>query len=137
MEFGKKLRVGNFEFLKYSKTVNGKDEKGRRVKASIPYIRMSAISGSFAAEWQAGQPMYLLLDGYEIENRADNMGMLVVTNLMYVGNNLDAEFQVSVLRAAGELIERQEGEVSEEEDKKIVDEERRAAEMREMKNEEL
>lgn len=73
----------------------------------------------------------MLLDNCEIEDRVDNLPMLILRNTQYVANCIDAELQVDVLKAVGNAIDRADAiPISDEEDAKIIEEERRMYQMK-------
>ena len=73
--FGKKLRVGNFSVLKYTKSLNKAELKELRNDAGIPqdiqkhlqrgglpFIKIEAISGIWAIEYCVGTSVYKYID---------------------------------------------------------------------------
>lgn len=73
LEHGKKARVGNYEVLKYSKSLSKKELKQLREgatdelpaavkeclqRSSLSYIKVSTISGSWSVEFVVGTTMY-------------------------------------------------------------------------------
>ena len=71
MDFGK-TQVGNITILKYKKD-------------GIPFIKASTVCGDFSIEYSAGSIMFVLLDSVPIEDRVDNLPMLMLRNTQYVG----------------------------------------------------
>ena len=108
MDFGK-TQVGNITILKYKKD-------------DIPFIKASTVCGDFSIEYSAGSIMFVLLDSVPIEDRVDNLPMLMLRNTQYVGNCIDAKLQVDVLKAVGDALDRA--------DAKIIEEERQMYEMK-------
>ena len=117
MDFGK-TQVGNITILKYKKD-------------GIPFIKASTECGDFSIEYSAGSIMFVLLDSVPIEDRVDNLPMLMLRNTQYVGNCIDAKLQVDVLKAVGDALDRADAKpISDEEDAKIIEEERQMYEMK-------
>lgn len=117
MDFGK-TQVGNMIILKYK-------------KGDVPFIKASTVSGDFSVEYSAGSIMFVLLDSVPIEDRVDNLPMLMLRNTQYVGNCIDAKLQVDVLKAVGDALDRADAKpISDEEDAKIIEEERQMYEMK-------
>nr|DAF76218.1 MAG TPA: hypothetical protein [Bacteriophage sp.] len=117
MDFGKR-QIGNTVILKYK-------------KGDLPFIKVSTVSGDFSVEYGAGSVMFMLLDNAPIENKVDNLPMLIIRNTQYVANCIDAELQVDVLKAVGNALDRADAKpISDEEDAKIIEEERQMYEMK-------
>lgn len=117
MDFGK-TQIGNMVILKYK-------------KGDLPFIKVSTVSGDFSVEYGAGSVMFMLLDNAPIEDKVDNLPMLIIRNTQYVANCIDAELQVDVLKAAGNALDRADAKpISDEEDAKIIEEERQIYEMK-------
>ena len=117
MDFGKR-QIGNTVILKYK-------------KGDLPFIKVSTVSGDFSVEYGAGSVMFMLLDNAPIEDRVDNLPMLIIRNTQYVANCIDAELQVDVLKAVGNALDRADAKpISDEEDAKIIEEERQMYEMK-------
>lgn len=117
MDFGKR-QIGNTVILKYK-------------KGDLPFIKVSTVSGDFSVEYGAGSVMFMLLDNAPIENKVDNLPMLIIHNTQYVANCIDAELQVDVLKAVGNALDRADAKtISDEEDAKIIEEERQMYEMK-------
>lgn len=117
MDFGKR-QIGNTVILKYK-------------KGDLPFIKVSTVSGDFSVEYGAGSVMFMLLDNAPIENKVDNLPMLIICNTQYVANCIDAELQVDVLKAVGNALDRADAKpISDEEDAKIIEEERQMYEMK-------
>ena len=105
MDFGK-TQIGNMTFVKYK-------------KGDLPFIKVSTVSGDFSVEYGA------------IEDKVDNLPMLIIRNTQYVANCIDAELQVDVLKAVGNALDRANAKpISDEEDTKIIEEERKMYEMK-------
>lgn len=117
MDFGKR-QIGNTVILKYK-------------KGDLPFIKVSTVSGDFSVEYGAGSAMFMLLDNAPIEDKVDNLPMLIIRNTQYVANCIDAELQVDVLKAVGTALDRADAKpISDEEDAKIIEEERQMYEMK-------
>lgn len=117
MDFGKR-QIGNTVILKYK-------------KGDLPFIKVSTVSGDFSVEYGAGSVMFMLLDNAPIENKVDNLPMLIIRNTQYVANCIDAELQADVLKAVGNALDRADAKpISDEEDAKIIEEERQMYEMK-------
>jgi hypothetical protein len=117
MDFGKR-QIGNTVILKYK-------------KGDLPFIKVSTVSGDFSVEYGAGSVMFMLLDNAPIEDKVDNLPMLIIRNTQYVANCIDAELQVDVLKAVGTALDRADAKpISDEEDAKIIEEERQMYEMK-------
>lgn len=117
MDFGKR-QIGNTVILKYK-------------KGDLPFIKVSTVSGDFSVEYGAGSVMFMLLDNALIEDKVDNLPMLIIRNTQYVANCIDAELQVDVLKAIGNALDRADAKpISDEEDAKIIEEERQMYEMK-------
>ncbi len=117
MDFGKR-QIGNTVILKYK-------------KGDLPFIKVSTVSGDFSVEYGAGSVMFMLLDNAPIEDKVDNLPMLIIRNTQYVANYIDAELQVDVLKAVGPALDRADAKpISDEEDAKIIEEEIQMYEMK-------
>lgn len=117
MDFGKR-QIGNTVILKYK-------------KGDLPFIKVSTVSGDFSVEYGAGSVMFMLLDNAPIEDKVDNLPMLIIRNTQYVANCIDAELQVDVLKAVGNALDRADAKpISDQEDAKIIEEERQMYEMK-------
>ena len=117
MDSGKR-QIGNTVILKYK-------------KGDLPFIKVSTVSGDFSVEYGAGSVMFMLLDNAPIEDKVDNLPMLIIRNTQYVANCIDAELQVDVLKAVGNALDRADAKpISDEEDAKIIEEERQMYEMK-------
>ena len=92
LPFGKKISVGPYTVLKYSKSLSKKEVKELRDAAnipadiqkhiqrgSLPFIKVETVSGSWSVEWIIGQTMYDAIN--EIPLACDASG-----NPLYYGN---------------------------------------------------
>lgn len=85
MDFGK-TQIGNMTFVKCK-------------KGGLPFIKVSTVSGDFSVEYGAGSVMFMMLNNTPLEDKVDNLPMLIVRNAQYVANCIDVELQVDVLKA--------------------------------------
>lgn len=92
LEFGKKVRVGNFYIIKLTKSLSSKEVKELRKQSGIapdiakrlergglPYIKVSTISENWNIQFAVGTTMFLL-----IENEYDKLedgGLTALHNL--------------------------------------------------------
>ena len=126
MEYGKKMNVGGFTYLKYKK-----DE--------MIFIKVSTLMGGWSMEWREDMLMYHILDGDIAEEERNGLNVAVI-NAFMCATLLDGDFQHSVQVAAGELQERLNKDVksvSEEEDAEILKQLRTEHEMYEELGKEL
>lgn len=126
MEYGKKMNVGGFTYLKYKK-----DE--------MSFIKVSTLMGGWSMEWREDMLMYHILDGDIAEDERNGLNVAVI-NAFMCATLLDGDFQHSVQVAAGELQERLNEcvkSVSEEEDAEILKQLRTEHEMMDALEEEL
>lgn len=126
MEYGKKLSVGGFNYLKFKR-----DE--------MSFIKVSALMGNWAMEWREDTLMYHTLDA-DITDEERQAVQIAVVNAFMCGSFLDADFQHGVLVAAGELKKRMMADapvVSEEEDAEILSQLKTEHEMMDALEEEL
>lgn len=129
---GRKVRIGNYEVLKYSRSLGKKELKKLRegvtdkLPASVmenlqrgvlPYIKISTISGSWSVEFVVGTMMYEAINEIPVAQDGDG-------NLTYYGNqyaNLyhtinamladtttvgDAEYQIAKQKLLHDYLER-------------------------------
>jgi hypothetical protein len=130
LPFGKRVTLGNYVILKYSKTLSKKDLKMLRKaqgipdeiqkhlnRGSLPYILISTVSGSWSIEWCIGMGMYNAINEIPVAKDGDG-------NIVYYGNgyhNLytlinnwfcytttvgDFEYQQATSKAMSEYLER-------------------------------
>ncbi len=75
LEFGKKVKVGNFYILKYSKALKKAEQKKLRTasgipediqkhldRMSLPYIKVATVTDSWSVEFVIGMSFYNALD---------------------------------------------------------------------------
>lgn len=129
MDYGKKIRIGGFNILKFKR-----DEMG--------FIKVSTIMGNWSMEYREDSVVYHCLDLEFSEEDKEAIHVMLV-NAFTVANILDADLQHAVILAGDELQKRMSEsaeEISEEENQRILDEERTSHEIMEemgaLKNEE-
>ena len=119
MEYGKKISVGGFNYLKFKRN-------------EMSFIKVTTIMGHWSMEWREDTLMYHALDSDLNKDQLAAVNVAVI-NAFMCGSFLDGEFQHSVQVAAGELQERMNAEgkveVSEEEDAETLNQLRTEAEM--------
>lgn len=118
MEYGKKISVGGFNYLKFKR-----DE--------MSFIKVSTLMKNWSMEWREDTLMYHILDS-DISDDEHNAVNVAVINAFMCGSFLDGDFQHAVQVAAGELQQRMVAEapvVSEQEDKEILEQLRTEHEM--------
>lgn len=146
--FGKKYSVGNFLVLKYNRTLSKadvailrdqmgipKDIRKNLHRASLPYIKVSAVSGVWSVEFCCTNMMYRFIDdvlsqAIEAEENglvlnhnsvADfaHMFNMFYTDTCVLGDSIYTADKANALKA---LMERQKAvAISDEEDQKILD----------------
>lgn len=141
--FGKKIRVGNFEILKLSKSLSKKEVKELRSsndipldvqkhlsRGSLPYINVQTISGSWCISFVAGTTIFRLVDScWSDKNGAlteqGNAALGQLFTMWYSDTSIlgDAEY----LKDKGESLKRfmvrvKATEVNDKEDNKNLDE---------------
>ena len=92
MEFGKKVKVGNFYLLKYSKSLSSKELSKLRDAAdvpaemrkylsrgSLPYIKVSTVTDSWSVEFVMGMNMFNVLDGVKVVHDGEGVYQLYGT----------------------------------------------------------
>lgn len=130
LPFGKRVSIGNYVVLKYTKSLGKKELKSLRSAAnipsevkkylrrdSLPFIKVSTVSGSWSIEWCMGMGMYNAIDEIPVAKDGDG-------NIVYYGNgyhNLytllnnwfcytttvgDFEYQKATTKAMEEYIDR-------------------------------
>lgn len=93
MEFGKKVKVGNFYLLKYSKSLSSKELSKLRDAAdvpaemrkylsrgSLPYIKVSTVTDSWSVEFVMGMNMFNVLDGVKVVHDGEGVYQLYGTD---------------------------------------------------------
>ena len=126
MEYGKKVNVGGFNYLKFKRN-------------EMSFIKVTTIMGHWSMEWREDTLMYHALDSDLDKDQLAAVNVAIV-NAFMCGCFLDGEFQHSVQVAAGELQERMNAEVkplSDEEDAEVLSQLKAEHEMMETLGEEL
>lgn len=133
MNFGKKYRVGNFELVKISKALSRKDvallrkEAGMGYvkglnRATLPFIKVSSISGNWAVEYAGGCAYYAFIDqcfgdkGMLVEEHRQalvNICTLLYADTMTMG---DGQYFTDKGNALKGFLERQKSSATDEED---------------------
>ncbi len=140
LEFGKKVSVGNYVILKYSKNLNKNEvqklresEKAPRdaykylSRGTLPFIKVSTVSGSWAVEFVIGTTMYEALDNlhividdegvrqlYGVEKK--NTEAIFVSMLADTTTVGDYEYQTGKMKLLSEYLERASKKRNEQED---------------------
>lgn len=150
LDFGVKVKVGNYYILKYAKGL-GKKELNRLRKASdipkevqkhlgngstLPFIKVSTITGSWSVEYIMGTSMYDAIDalrvvvdeagerqlyGVEAKN-AEAMFVAMFADTTVVG---DYEYQVAKQKLLSEFLDRKGKELNKKADSGKSDEDLR------------
>ena len=126
MEYGKKVNVGGFNYLKFKRN-------------EMSFIKVTTIMGHWSMEWREDTLMYHALDS-DLDNDQLAAVNVAIVNAFMCGCFLDGEFQHSVQVAAGELQKRMNAEVkplSDEEDAEVLSQLKAEHEMMETLGEEL
>ena len=92
LPFGRKLRVGNYWVLKYTRSINRKDLRALRDEAGIPrdvqkhlqrgglpYIKVEAVSGIWSVEFMVGTSVYRMIDEQLCEDTMTNFVHIFTT----------------------------------------------------------
>ena len=148
MDFGKKVRVGNFEVLKFTRAMQKKELAQSRktlgipeelwkhlTRAGVPFIKVSALGGLWGAEFSVCTIMYRFIeDGIDKERL---QGLEQVFVMMYADMSIvgDLDYWKEKQEAMNRFIDRKKAAVeqagNEEEDlaavKSITDVEEMAA----------
>ena len=130
MEFGKKVRVGNYQILKFTKSLPKAEVKKLRdmvnipldvrpylQRSSLPYIKVSTVSGSWAVEFVIGTTMYDALDNLHVVHDAEGNHQLMGveahnTEAIFVGMFADTttvgdfEYMVAKQKLLSEYLDR-------------------------------
>lgn len=130
MEFGKKVKVGNFYLLKYSKSLSSKELSKLRDAAdvpaevrkylsrgSLPYIKVSTVTDSWSVEFVMGMNMFNVLDGVKVVHDGEGVYQLYGTEECDVHSLLvtmfadtttlgDIEYNVAKQKLLSEYIDR-------------------------------
>lgn len=130
MEFGKKVKVGNFYLLKYSKSLSSKELSKLRDAAdvpaevrkylsrgSLPYIKASTVTDSWSVEFVIGMNMFNVLDGVKVVHDGEgvyqlygteerNVHALLVSMFADTTTLGDVEYNVAKQKLLSEYIDR-------------------------------
>lgn len=130
LEFGKKVSVGNYYILKYGKHLSNNELKELRKKErvpmnvreclqrrTLPYIKVSTVSNSWAVEFVIGTTMYNALDNlhvvmddegnrllYGVEKK--NTEAIFVSMMADTTTVGDYEYQVAKMKLLSEYLDR-------------------------------
>lgn len=150
--FGQKVKVGNYQILKYTKSLSKQELKRLRDiegvpmeirqhldRAKLPYIKVSTVSGSWAVEFVIGTTMYEAIDALTVVRDAAGNRMLMGTEAtnaeaIFVAMLADTttvgdyEYQVEKQKLLSAYLDRASKELNEKEDSGKSDEERKAEE---------
>lgn len=111
MEYGKKMRIGGFDLLKY-KNVHGQS-----------FIKVTAVMGHWSVEYREDCMLYPILDA-EHSKEEQNALHVMITNAYFASTLLDADFQHGIhmlVDEADKRINSNVEQISEEEDKEIIE----------------
>lgn len=139
MEFGKKYRVGNYYMIKVNRSLSGVEQAELRSylpdelkkdlhRRSLPYIRISTVSGSWAVEFSLFERVFQALDGATAEELRDGE-TLSLLDALFTGFHVDTtimgdrEYNRAKSAALQSFLERKASEMKPEtdEDKKADD----------------
>lgn len=139
MEFGKKYRVGNYYMIKVNRSLSGLEQAELRSylpdelkkdlhRRSLPYIRISTVSGSWAIEFSLFERVFQALDGATAEELRDGE-TLSLLDALFTGFHVDTtimgdrEYNQAKSAALQSFLERKASEMKPEteEDKKADD----------------
>lgn len=131
LPYGNSVRIGNYKILKYSKSLNKKElgilrgnmdkvpahAKESLQRGSLPYIKISTISGSWSVEFVIGTTMYEAINAIPVAK--DDEGVLTYygngyNNLYHTFNAMladtttvgDEEYQVAKQKLLTEYLNR-------------------------------
>lgn len=140
LDFGVKVHVGNFYFLKYSKSLSKKElavlRKALNIpkeiqkhlqRGSLPYIKVSTVSNSWSVEFVIGTTMYEAIDALNIVMDDDGVRQLYGvemknTQAIFVAMLADTttvgdfEYQVAKQKLLTEYLDRAGKELNEKQD---------------------
>lgn len=147
LEYGVRVQVGNFYFLKYSKSLTKKDlvilRKSMNIpdkvqkhlqRGSLPYIKVCTVSGSWSVEFVIGTTMYEALDALNIVMddegtrqlfgvEAQNTHAIFVAMLADTTTVGDFEYQKAKQKLLTEYLDRASKKLNEKEDEGKTEEE--------------
>ena len=137
MPFGKKFRVGNFEYLKITRVLGKKELNELRnnigipqsvrknlQRGGLPYILVQAISGIWSISFACGSAMYNFIEyqngnGETGEKALYNLFIMMYSDTAILGDN---EYWTEKKKTLDAFMKRcKEKEVSKEEDDKELD----------------
>lgn len=124
MDFGKKVRVGNFEVLKFTRAMQKKELAQSRknlgipeelwkhlTRAGVPFIKVSALGGLWGVEFSVGTIMYRFIeDGIDKERL---QGLEQVFVMMYADMSIvgDLDYWKEKQEAMNRFIDRKKAAV--------------------------
>lgn len=135
LQFGKKVQVGKFEVLKFSRSMSGKDVKKLRKasgipdelhknlqRGSLPFVKVTTISGSWGVEFCAGTAMYRYIDENIDDDSLSNIFTMFFADTTVFG---DEKYWSDKGEALKEYMDRLRAkDITKEDDDKILDDER-------------
>ncbi len=129
LDFGKKCKTRHFYVLKATKSLSGKElallredlpesvRRGLKGRASLPYIKVSTLSNSWAVEFAVGTPMFdalnsltpVMVDGQLILTGIEGTNVEFIAQMMHVDTTVtgDADYVMGKKRLLDEYIERE------------------------------
>lgn len=140
LEFGKKVQVGNYYILKYSKSLSKAEVKRLRSaqnipadiqkhlqRASLPYIKVSTITDSWSVEFVFGMAMYAFFDTVhyvyddegnrlmygEEKNTIEHILVQMMADTTLIG---DKDYRLGKMKLQKEYLEREAAKRNEAED---------------------
>lgn len=111
MEYGKKIRIGGFDLLKY-KNVHGQS-----------FIKVTAVMGHWSVEYREDCTIYPIFDA-EHTKEEENALHVMLMNAYFASTLLDADFQHGIhllVAEADKRINSNVEQISDEEDKEIIE----------------
>ena len=111
MEYGKKIRLGGFNLLKYK----NKDEQ--------TFIKVSTVMGVWSMEYREDNALFPFLDKERIKDEDDALQIIFI-NAFMAATFAEADFQHDILLASDALRMRIDGgaeQLSDEEDAEIIE----------------
>lgn len=122
MDFGKKYRIGNFEVVKVSRSLTKAeiaeirkgypdDVMGVLSRGSMPYIRISDISRSWAVEYSAVHKMFHAFDGIDDGMSDDDKEAIHgIVNMFFADTTIfgDSEYFADKFKALESFLSRNE-----------------------------
>lgn len=111
MEYGKKIRIGGFNLLKYKNS------------SDMTFIKVSTVMGNWGMEYREDSVLFGFLDMERTKDQ-DNALHAMFVNAFMAASFAEADFQHDIIVASGELQKRIGAgaePVSKEEDEEILD----------------